>query len=143
MLEMLERLKFWQTLGTRKVYRTKPARLLPRMLQEEVRTVLTVATSGDNVILPAQNKWEVEVISVTVQPTNNPVNLALKEKNFFISPVWQLQILQFAVLPGKIIDRNHDLILNLSGNISVNVQVRWIPYTRREYRPEWGQLGER
>src|SRR6266404_869232 len=126
----LERLKFWQTFGTSVIYKTKPARKLPRMLQEEVRTVLTVSAIGDNVILPAQNKFDVEVISVTIQATSgaSSFSAALKEKNFFISPAWTLQIFQFAVLAGKIIDRNHDLILNLNVTATVAVQVRWIPY---------------
>lgn len=137
----IERLKFWHTLGTSFIYKTKPARKLPRMLQEEIRTVLTVSALGDNVILSAQNKWEVEVFSVTVQPLT-AISVALKEKNFFITPAWQLQGLQFAVLAGKIIDRNHDLILNLSSANPVSVQVRWMPYAGREYRPEWGRLSE-
>lgn len=134
-LKMLEKLRSWR--DRPKVYRTKPARKLPRMYQEEVRAIVTVSAAGDNVILAAQNKYEIDVISVTVQPASS-VTVTLKEKNFFVSQGWQLFPLQFAVLAGKIIDRNHDLILNLSAAVSVAVEVRWIPYFKREYRPEWG-----
>lgn len=118
------------------VYRTLPPRKIPPMLEEEIREVRTVAAIGDNTILDAQVKYEVEVIEITIQPSA-AVSAALKEKNFFMSALWQLSALQIWSAPGKVIDRNHPLILTLSSAVSTVVEVRWKPYFRREYRPKW------
>lgn len=121
------------------IFRTKPpSRILPMYL-EEIRAVGSTAVIGDTVILPAQNKYDVEVIEITLQAANS-VDAQIKEKNFAVSAVWTLSPLQFACLAGKIIDANHDLILNLSAAISVKFEVRWLPYLKRRYEPEWRKL---
>jgi hypothetical protein len=132
---MLDNLKFWRR-RPYVIYNTLPPRKILPMYLEEIREVRTVALSGDNIILDPQVKYDIQVIGVTIQPSA-AVSAALKEKNFFMSPFWNLAALQFWSAPGKIVDRNHPLILNLSAAVSTVVEVRWRPYFRREYRPEW------
>lgn len=87
----------------------------------------TINTAGDNIVLPKQNSYDVHVVSIAVQPAA-AVTVQIKTSgNQFLSGAFTLSALQPQTIPGKIVGRSFDLIINLSGNVSTTYEVRWKP----------------
>lgn len=125
----------------RLIFPARPSAGALKMYFEEQRTCTLIGATTSTVVLPAQLKYDVEVIEITIQCLFNASDtFTVFEKNTQISGPWKLINGQFACLAGKIIDRNNDLIVQNVSSIGHSCEVRWIPYLRRNYNPEWRKL---
>jgi len=92
----------------------------------EQHTSGSVAEAGDNIILPRQVQYGVEVLEVSGQ-ASAAVTIQLKAEYQPASAIFVLTAGEKFSIPGRVISPAFDLVLNLSASVAVKFDVRWKP----------------